>query len=58
MMFRYTFSRAEVAERIERAVREVLRTGKRTADIAARGESACGTREMGDAVVRALASLP
>ena len=54
MMFRYTFSSGEVADRIEAAVREVLRGGKRTADIAAVGESAIGTREMGDAVVRAL----
>jgi 3-isopropylmalate dehydrogenase len=58
MMFRYTFSRAEIADRIESAVRRVLREGKRTADIAASGERAIGTREMGDAVVRALASPP
>jgi 3-isopropylmalate dehydrogenase len=56
MMFRHTFSRSEVADRIEGAVREVLREGKRTADIAAAGERAIGTREMGDAVVRALSS--
>ncbi len=54
MMFRYTFARADVAERIERAVRAVLRQGLRTADIAAPGEQAVGTRAMGDAVVAAL----
>ena len=54
MMFRYTFARADVAERIERAVRAVLRQGLRTADIAAPGEPAIGTRAMGDAVVAAL----
>jgi 3-isopropylmalate dehydrogenase len=54
MMFRYTFSRADIAERIEGAVRQVLREGERTADIATSGESVIGTREMGDAVVRAL----
>ena len=55
MMFRHTFSRTDVAERIEAAVRDVLRAGKRTSDIAAAGESVIGTSEMGDAVVRALA---
>jgi 3-isopropylmalate dehydrogenase len=54
MMFRYTFARAEVAERIEQAVRAVLAAGLRTGDIAAPGESAVGTRAMGAAVVAAL----
>ena len=54
MMFRYTFARADVAERIERAVRSVLGGGLRTADIAAPGERAVGTRAMGTAVVAAL----
>src|SRR5262249_5542640 len=43
MMFRYTFARAELAERIERAVRRVLQQGCRTPDIAAPGETAIGT---------------
>ncbi len=54
MMFRYTFSRADVADRIETAVRQVLAQGHRTADIAAPGERAIGAREMGDAVAAAL----
>ena len=54
MMFRYTFARADVADRIERAVRKVLAAGKRTADIAAAGETPIGTRAMGEAVVAAL----
>jgi 3-isopropylmalate dehydrogenase len=54
MMFRYTFARADVGERIEAAVRHVLAQGRRTADIAA-GAQWLGTREMGDAVVDALA---
>ena len=45
---------AKLADRIEAAVRSVLAQGLRTADIAARGEHAIGTREMGDAVVAAL----
>ena len=55
MMFRYTFARMDVAERIEGAVRAVLQAGLRTADIALPGEAVVGTRAMGDAVVAALA---
>jgi len=54
MMFRYTFGRADISERIETAVRKVLAQGKRTGDIALPGEHITGTREMGDAVVAAL----
>jgi 3-isopropylmalate dehydrogenase len=54
MMFRYTFALPEVAARIEGAVREVLRLGHRTGDIAMPGEKIIGTRAMGDAVVAAL----
>jgi len=54
MMFRYTFGRTEVADRIEAAVRRVLAEGHRTADIAAPGERPIGTREMGDRVAGAL----
>jgi 3-isopropylmalate dehydrogenase len=54
MMFRYTFSRTDVADRIESAVRSVLAKGFRTADIARAGERAIGTHEMGDAVEAAL----
>lgn len=54
MMFRYTFARADAADRIERAVRKVLADGRRTGDIALPGERIIGTRAMGDAVVAAL----
>jgi 3-isopropylmalate dehydrogenase len=54
MMFRYTFTRADVSDRIEAAVRKVLAQGMRTGDIALPGEPFNGTREMGDAVVAAL----
>jgi 3-isopropylmalate dehydrogenase len=56
MMFRYTFARADVAGRIEAAVRAALRRGLRTADIAVAGEAVVGTRAMGDAVVAQLRS--
>jgi 3-isopropylmalate dehydrogenase len=54
MMFRYTFGRADLAERIERAVGRVLQQGHRTGDIALPGETIIGTRAMGDAVLAAL----
>ena len=56
MMFRYTFARADVADRIEAAVRAALHRGLRTADIAVAGEAVVGTRAMGDAVVAELRS--
>jgi 3-isopropylmalate dehydrogenase len=54
LMFRHTFGRDEWAQRIEGAVRAVLASGLRTADIASQGEPVVGTRAMGDAVVAAL----
>ncbi|HVE50847.1 MAG TPA: 3-isopropylmalate dehydrogenase [Casimicrobiaceae bacterium] len=54
MMFRYSFAHADVADRIEAAVRSVLASGLRTSDLAHEGERAVGTRAMGDAVVAAL----
>jgi 3-isopropylmalate dehydrogenase len=56
MMFRYTFARADVADRIEAAVRAALRRGLRTADIAVGGDAVVGTRAMGDAVLAELRS--
>jgi 3-isopropylmalate dehydrogenase len=55
MMMRYTFARADVADRIEGAVRRVLGQGLRTADIWHDGMQRVGTAQMGDAVVAALA---
>ena len=40
MMFRYTFNRADLADRIETAVRKVLADGLRTGDLAATSRSA------------------
>jgi 3-isopropylmalate dehydrogenase len=53
MMFRYTFGKADIAGRIEGAVRKALASGLRTADIAAKSKPAT-TAEMGSAVVEAL----
>jgi 3-isopropylmalate dehydrogenase len=55
MMLRYSLARADLADRVERAVSEVLKRGLRTADIAAPGEKTVGTAEMGRAVVELLA---
>ncbi len=54
MMFRYTFDRADVAGRIEGAVRKALASGLRTRDIAAPNTRAATTAEMGAAVLAAL----
>jgi 3-isopropylmalate dehydrogenase len=54
MMFKYSFDRPEVSDRIETAVKKVLQQGHRTGDIAMKREKIIGTREMGDAVVAAL----
>ena len=55
MMMRYSFGQTQAADRIEGAVKRVLADGVRTADIAAPGCRKVGTREMGEAVVAALA---
>jgi 3-isopropylmalate dehydrogenase len=54
MMLRYSLGRAAEADRLEAAVRTVLRQGLRTADIYTDGCRKVGTREMGDAVAAAL----
>ena len=55
MMLRYTFALEEQALRIETAVKRVLAQGYRTGDIYERGTNKVGTKEMGDAVLSALA---
>ena len=54
MMLRYSLDQGELADRVEKAVEQVLEQGLRTPDIAGEGEVAVGTGEMGDAVVAAL----
>ncbi|RNC29683.1 MAG: 3-isopropylmalate dehydrogenase [Candidatus Dichloromethanomonas elyunquensis] len=55
MMLRYTFELHAEADQIEKAVTKVLDAGYRTADLAKPHEKIVGTREMGDAVIAALA---
>jgi 3-isopropylmalate dehydrogenase len=54
MMLRFSLNQGEAAERIEAAVQKVLAQGLRTGDIWNEGTTKVGTREMGDAVVKAL----
>src|SRR6187402_813177 len=54
MMLRFSLNQAEAADRIESAVKHVLASGLRTADIYSDGTTKVGTREMGDAVVAAI----
>ncbi|PUE21711.1 3-isopropylmalate dehydrogenase [Limnohabitans sp. MMS-10A-160] len=55
MMLRFSLNQEEAAQRIETAVQKVLAQGLRTGDIWSEGTTKVGTREMGDAVVKALA---
>ena len=54
MMLRYSFSMAQEADAVERAVSEVLDTGLRTADIMSGGMKQVGCREMGRAIAAAI----
>jgi 3-isopropylmalate dehydrogenase len=54
MMLRYSLGLPIEAARIERAVQTVLSQGYRTVDIYTSGTQQLGTREMGEAVVKAL----
>jgi 3-isopropylmalate dehydrogenase len=54
MMLRFSLGKAEQADRIEAAVQKVLAQGYRTGDIKTEGCQLVGTREMGEAVIKAL----
>jgi 3-isopropylmalate dehydrogenase len=54
LCLRYSFGRADAAERIEAGVRAILAEGVRTPDIAASGEASVGSAELTD---RLLATL-
>ena len=51
LMLRYSLGQPAAADRVERAVGKVLRSGLRTADIHTPGARKVGTSEMGDAVL-------
>lgn len=54
MMLKFSLHQPDAAARIEQAVQSVLAEGLRTADIWSEGTSKVSTREMGDAVVKAI----
>lgn len=54
MCLRYSLGRAELADRVERAVQDVLSAGIRTGDIAEAGAKTVSTAAMGDAVIAQL----
>ena len=54
MMLRFSLNQAAAANRIESAVKDVLASGLRTADIYAEGTTRVSTGQMGDAVVAAI----
>ena len=54
MMLRYSLQQPAAADRVEAAVKKVLKEGYRTADIVEAGAKKVGTKEMGTAVLAAL----
>ncbi len=56
MMLRFSLNQESAAQRIEQAVKAVLKQGLRTADIHSPGTTRVSTMEMGDAVVAHLKS--
>jgi len=59
MCLRYSFNMIEEADRLEKAIAEVLNDGLRTKDIMSEGMNEVGTEAMGDAIIakyRALAA--
>jgi 3-isopropylmalate dehydrogenase len=54
MMLRYSLNQDALALKIEAAVKKVLASGLRTADIHQAGTTKVGTAQMGDAVMAAL----
>ncbi|WP_455210826.1 3-isopropylmalate dehydrogenase [Kaarinaea lacus] len=54
MMLRYSLDQAEMADKVDNAVTQVLDRGLRTADIHSQGTEKVSTTQMGDAVTEAL----
>ena len=57
MTLRYSFGMTEAADKLEKAISDVLDQGLRTKDIAAAGQNAVSTAEMGEAVLKQLQKL-
>jgi 3-isopropylmalate dehydrogenase len=57
MCLRYSFNMVAEADRLEKAIANVLDQGIRTGDIMAEGCRQVGTTEMGDAILEKFAAL-
>lgn len=57
MCLRYSFNMVDEANMVEKAIANVLGTGKRTGDIMSDGATQISTSEMGDAILAEYASL-
>jgi len=57
MTLRYSFGMTDIADKLERAISDVLDQGLRTKDIASAGQNAVSTSEMGDAILKQLQKL-
>ncbi len=57
MMLRYSLEQADLADKVEKAVEDVLDQGFRTPDIYTEGTQQVGTAQMGDAVASALSKI-
>jgi 3-isopropylmalate dehydrogenase len=57
MALRYSFGLLDEADRLDKAIANVLASGTRTKDIAAPGMNAVGTQDVGDAIVKELEAL-
>ncbi|HVW93516.1 MAG TPA: isocitrate/isopropylmalate family dehydrogenase, partial [Devosia sp.] len=54
MALRYSFGMVDLADRVEKAIADVLADGLRTADIAQPNHKTIGTAEMGGAILARL----
>ncbi|WP_407049406.1 3-isopropylmalate dehydrogenase [Methyloraptor flagellatus] len=57
MALRYSLGLGEAADMLDKAIANVLASGVRTKDIAAAGQNAVGTKDMGAAIVKELEAL-
>ena len=57
MMLRYSFNLDDIANKLNKAVKNVLAKGYRTLDIATKDSKISSTTEMGDYVVKELEAL-
>jgi 3-isopropylmalate dehydrogenase len=57
MALRYSFGLLDEADRLDKAIANVLASGTRTKDIAGPGTNAVGTQDLGDAIIKELNAL-